>query len=200
MRFYELLDAQADAAFRAAVAFQDMASDFGRIEEHTAKISTIEREADDVTHEMSNRLDATFVTPLDKEDLRGLSAALDDITDIIEAGAHRAQLYRLREPRPDLDPLLGLLVRTVDSMREVVAILRNLRSREEVNRRFIKVHELENEADRAYRMCLARLFDAPDADALMVMKWKDIYDRIEMAVDKCEDVAKMVESVAVKYA
>lgn len=200
MLFYELLEEQAEAAHKAAQEFHMLTVDSSKIEECVDRIVQIERGADDMTHQLANKLDSTFVTPLDKEDLRALSGALDDITDIIEAGTQRIVLYGLTTIRQDLEPLVGLLVRTTEATCEVVKGLRHMRRREDMNHRFIKVHELENEGDRAFRQALAKLFNNEAADPLVVIKWKEIYDRVETAVDKCEDVAKVVESVAVKYA
>lgn len=107
--FYDLLDAQAHSAQKAAQQFYALTQDFGHIADYTQGIKQIERDADDITHQLANKIDSTFVTPLDKEDLRALSGALDDITDLIEAAASRVALYQLPAPRPDLAPLVALL-------------------------------------------------------------------------------------------
>lgn len=198
--FFSLLEAQAEAAQQAAREFYALTQDFDNRLQYVETIARIEHEADDLTHQMSNKLDSTFVTPLDKEDLRALSSALDDITDFVEAAVQRIMLYRLESPRPDLAPLVNLLVKTTEATCEVIALVRRLQKREKMNHKLIRVHELENESDQAFRRALADLFNSPDPDPLTVIKWKEIYDRIEIAVDKCEDVAKIVESVAVKYA
>lgn len=198
--FFEVLDAQAAMAVRASRAFQEISCDFTDLAKRAAAVEEIEHEADDLTHQLANKLDSTFVTPLDKEDLRRLSGALDDITDIIEAGVQRLVLYNLAEPREDLPALVGLLVQTAEATHKVVGKLRKMKGRGALQPLFIKVHELENQSDRAFRRALAELFNAPNQDPLYVMKWKEIYDRIETAVDKCEDVANIVESVVVKYA
>jgi uncharacterized protein len=198
--FYNILDAQAEAAHRAAQAFHALSTDFAHLGDHVQQIAQIEREGDELTHQLANKLDATFVTPLDKEDLRAISGALDDVTDMIEAGAQRIILYRLMEPRPDLAPLAGLLVQIAEATKTVVAGLRHRRTRMELHERLIRIHALENESDIAYRQALADLFNAENPDPLMVIKWKEIYDRVETTTDKCEDVANIVESVVVKYA
>lgn len=198
--FYSVLEAQAEAAHSAAVAFHALSKDFSNLQTYVQEISRIEHEGDELTHQIANKLDSTFVTPLDKEDLRALSVALDDITDMIEAGTQRISLYRLTEPRADLEPLARLLVQIADATRAAIAGLRHRCSREELHERLIRVHALENESDNAYRQALADLFNAENPDPLMVIKWKEIYDRVETTTDKCEDVVNIVESVAVKYA
>ncbi|MCC6730674.1 MAG: DUF47 family protein [Chthonomonadales bacterium] len=197
---FELLDAQAEAAHRGAAAFHAIALSWERRAEHVAAIASIEQEADELTHQLANKVDSMFVTPLDKEDLRTLSGALDDVIDTIEAATERIMLYQIPCPRPDLEPLLGILVKLTEATHHAVRCLRTLSRRDERNERLIRVHDLENQTDHAYRRSLAELFNAPDANPLLVMKWKEIYDRIEISADRCEDVAKVIESVAVKYA
>jgi len=198
--FYDLLEAQAQAAQDAAKEFFALSQDFAHIADHTQAIKQIEHDADDITHRLANKLDSTFVTPLDKEDLRALSGALDDVTDLIEAAASRIALYQLPAPRPDLAPSVSLLVDITQAVKQTVGVLRHIKNHADVRDIFINVHRIENESDSAFRRSLGELFNAPDADPIMVMKWKEVYDRIEIAVDKCEDVANVVESVVVKYA
>ncbi len=108
--FYDLLEAQADAAHRAAQTFAALASDFAQADAYAQALKKIESEADDLTHDLVNKADARFVTPLDKEDMHHLSESLDSITDHLEAAGARVSLYRLTEARPDLPPLAGILV------------------------------------------------------------------------------------------
>ncbi|HEX5323537.1 MAG TPA: DUF47 family protein [Capsulimonadaceae bacterium] len=198
--FYDLLEAQAVAAQNAAMAFKALGQDFANSAEQSQAIKQIEHDADDLTHTLANKIDSTFVTPLDKEDLRALSGALDDITDLIEAAASRISLYQLSTPRPDVVPMISLLVDITVAVKQSVSVLRHLKNHSDVREIFINVHRIENESDAAFRRALGDLFNAPNADPIMVMKWKEVYDRIEIAVDKCEDVANIVESVVVKYA
>jgi predicted phosphate transport protein (TIGR00153 family) len=200
LTFYVLLEKQAECAVRAAREFHNLTRNFATLAERAQRIDDIEHEADEVTHQLANKVDSTFVTPLDKEDLHRLSSGLDDITDQIEAAVGRLALYRLSVPRPDVEPLVGLLVEITEATADAVGQLRHGRQREKVQDMFIRIHEIENQSDKRFRKALADLFDEPDPDALMVMKWKEIYDRIEIAVDKCEDVANVIESVVVKYA
>lgn len=198
--FYELLEKQAAAALNAAQEFHKLANDFENLATYAVKIKEIESEADHITHELANKIDATFVTPLDKEDLRALSTELDDVTDYIEACTGRMALYKLTQARPDLVSLVTMLVNITQTMLEAVKSLRTMPSRDKMRDIFIRMHQIENEHDAAFRKALADLLNAPDADPIKVIKWKEIYDRIETSVDKCEDVANTIESVVVKYA
>jgi predicted phosphate transport protein (TIGR00153 family) len=194
------MEQQAEAAHRAAKEFHALTQDFEHMDGYIKRIEDIEHEADDLTHQLANKTDRTFVTPLDKEDLHDLSAGLDDITDFIEAATGRLALYQLTTPRPDLEPLVAILVEITRVTADAIAQLRHGRARDAMHGVFVRIHELENESDEHFRKALADLFNAPNPDPLMVMKWKEIYDRVEIAVDKCEDVANVIESVVVKYA
>ncbi|OQX12556.1 MAG: hypothetical protein BWK76_17510 [Desulfobulbaceae bacterium A2] len=198
--FYELLEKQALAATTVAKEFQAMIHDFTNLPDYAARIKKMESEADLLAHELANRVDSTFVTPLDKEDLHALSNELDDVTDRIEACAGRMALYQLKQVRPDLEALSLMLVNITEAVFEAVQTLRTKPKRDKVQPLFIRIHQIENEHDCAFRNALAKLLNAPDADPINVFKWKEIYDRMETAVDKCEDVANIIESVVVKYA
>ncbi|NTV14150.1 MAG: DUF47 family protein [Desulfobulbaceae bacterium] len=198
--FYRLLEAKAQLSVDAAKEFHNLVNDFGNLTRYTTRIKEIESEADHLTHELANLIDATFVTPLDKEDLHALSSELDDVTDCIEACTGRMTLYELKQSRPDLGALVLLLLQITEAMREAVKALRDKPNRDEIQGLFIHIHQIENEHDARFRKALADLINAPDADPINVIKWKSVYNRIERAVDKCEDVAHIIESVVVKYA
>lgn len=198
--FYDLLEAQAEVAHNAAETFLKLTTDWGHLADYVEELDAIESEGDNLCHQLANRIDSTFVTPLDKEDLHALVNGLDDITDFIEAATARLAIYEIPEPRPDLHALIRLLVNITGATVKAVEHLRNLKARAKLQNTLIRIHELENEADRAFRSALGALFNAPGAEPINVIKWKEIYDRIERAMDGCEDVANMVESVVVKYA
>lgn len=198
--FHRLLEEQANAAVRASEAFQIMIGDLASVAEHARKIKEIEHEGDTLRHQLANRVDSTFVTPLDKEDLNALSSRLDDVTDAIESASGRLALYQLYEPREDLPALAACLAEAVTATHETVAALRGLKGREALKEVFLRVHNAENAGDSRYRQALAELLNAPGADPILVLKWKEIYDRIEQAIDACEEVADLVEGVSIKYA
>ncbi|HVT12954.1 MAG TPA: DUF47 family protein [Fimbriimonadaceae bacterium] len=197
--FYRLLEAQARVAVRAAQEFHALSEDFSNLAERAALMEEIEHEGDLLTHELQNKVTSTFITPIDKEDLRDLSQALDDVIDFIEAAAARAHLYKLTEARPDLSPITELLVKATEVTADAIAELQLGLNRDSIKEKLKEIHTLENASDQAFRTALATLFDEPNADALYVMKWKELYDRIETAVDKCEDIAKVLGTMLVKY-
>ncbi|HSI73218.1 MAG TPA: DUF47 family protein [Fimbriimonas sp.] len=199
--FFTLLNSQAEVAVKCAEAFRNMVADPGNLEKHVTILNDIEHEGDGLTHQLQNRIATTFITPLDQEDLSELSHALDDITDLIEALGARLALYRLTTIRPDLMPMADLLVEITKVTALAVKEFRmGYRKSPSLKANVEQMHTLENQSDKSFRKALARLFDEPGIDPLLVMKWKEVYDRMENAVDRCEDVAKIIDNIVVKYA
>jgi predicted phosphate transport protein (TIGR00153 family) len=201
--FFDLLDAQVDAVIESAAAFARLAEEFSRLEAETAALDEIEHRADGITHALANRVDAMFVTPFDKEDISHLSGTLDDIVDYLEAAVSRMVLYQVASPPPALLPLSRLMTEITELLARAVKGLRKINQRDELRRLFVEIHRVENDSDTVYRQALSHLYDVPEptpAALLELMKWKEILDRLEMAVDKCEDAANAVESMVVKYA
>jgi uncharacterized protein len=199
--FFALLNSQADVAVRCAEAFRTMVGDPGNLEKHVTILNDIEHEGDGLTHQLQNKIATTFITPLDQEDLSGLSHALDDITDFIEAVGARLALYRLTTIRPGLMPMADLLVEITKTTAIAIKEFRHGYKKSKNLREIVhQMHTLENQSDKSFRKALARLFDEPGIDPLMVIKWKEVYDRVENAVDRCEDVAKLIDNIVVKYA
>jgi len=198
---YELLEKQANVATRSAEAFLAMIRDFENLPKHTKILDDLEHEGDRATHDLQNRVATTFITPLDKEDLRELSQALDDVTDLIEAAAARAELYHLKRARPDLEGLGELLLHLTKLTEEAVGGIRHgFRKPQRLMEVLKEIHTVENQIDRAFRKALQDLFDEDGIEALTVMKWKELYDRIENASDKCEHIAVIVGTIIDKYA
>lgn len=198
---YLLLESQANLATRSAEKFLEMANDFTRLDKYAKELEDLEHEGDELTHELQNKIAATFITPLDKEDLKELSQALDDVADYIEAAAARAQLYKLTEVRSELVTLSELLVQVTKLTEKAVATLRNGFSKPtDLKQTLTDIHTVENQSDKIFRMALSNLFDEPGIDALTVIKWKEMFDRIETAVDKCEGIAAIIGTILVKYA
>jgi predicted phosphate transport protein (TIGR00153 family) len=199
--FFQLLDGQASVAVKAAETFLALAKDLQNVAAYEQKLFDIEHEGDNLTHKLQNKLSKTFITPLDQEDLSELSHLLDDITDSIEAVAARIGMYRLTESREDLAPIVECLVKVTKLVESAVQELHSEFHKSGSLPDTLKlIHTLENESDVQYRAALVRLFDEPGIGPLEVMKWKEVYDRVETAIDQCEDVAKVVDNMIVKYA
>jgi predicted phosphate transport protein (TIGR00153 family) len=193
------LEKQADAAFRAASAFHALSADFSGLAEYVTQIDEIEQEGDKLTQQFALKIDSSSGLPISRRDLHALSSQLDDITDRIEATTARIALYRLPAPRPDLEPLAALLVQAATTMCEVIAGLKTARGRESLPETFQRMHQIEHESDQVYRQALAGLLNAHDHEPILVIKWKEIYDTTELAIDKCEYASKIVQSILVRH-
>ena len=198
--FYDLLEAQAEAAHKAAQTFQALVQDMSQAARFAEAAKKIESEADNLTHDLVSKADAKFITPMDKGDLHGLSKALDNITDTLEATVARVALYRLTQPRPDLVPMIERLIQITQATRDGVNYLRHLKDHKGLAPILVRIHELENENDQFYRKALGDLLNQENADPVLIIKWKEIYDRVEIVADECENAADILESLVVKYA
>ena len=163
---------------------------------HVEAIKRLEHEADQVTHEVVNRLDRTFITPLDREDIHQLASDLDDVMDAIDGTARRAQIFRL-----GLAPAgVKQLTQVVERMTKVLADgVGRLKQGDDVMRFCVEAKKLEEEGDALYHDALGQLFER-ERDALEVIKWKEIYDNLEQTLDEAEDVANVLESITLKHA
>jgi len=159
-------------------------------------IKRLEHEADQVTHEVVNRLDRTFITPLDREDIHKLASDLDDVMDAMDGTARRAQIFHLGIAPPGVQQLVEVIERMVAVLAEGVG---RLKKGDDVMKFCVEAKRLEEEGDAIYHESLGLLFEK-ERDALEVMKWKEIYDKLEMTLDQAEDVANVLESITIKHA
>src|SRR5216110_2401125 len=163
---------------------------------HVEEIKQLEHEAHQVTHEVVNRLDRTFITPLDREDIHQLASDLDDVMDAMDGTARRAQIFRLGLAPQGVKQLVEVLQRMVTVLGEGVG---RLKKGDDVMRYCIEAKQLEEEGDAIYHESLGQLFEK-ERDALEVIKWKEIYDNLEQTLDQSEDVANVLESITLKHA
>ncbi|ANA39315.1 MULTISPECIES: DUF47 domain-containing protein [Geobacter] len=161
------------------------------------KIKDVEHACDAVTHDIIQKLNKSFVTPFDREDIYALAAALDDIIDLIDASAQRFIMYNVEKPTPEAKELAFLILQGCLAIEKAVSHLGE--KFEHIAEHCVEVNALENEADRVCREAVSRLFDE-EKDPIQLIKWKEIYETLERATDKCEDAANILESVVVKNA
>ncbi len=159
------------------------------------EIKEVEHKCDFLTHEIIQRLNRTFVTPIDREDIHELARSLDDVMDAIDASATLIRLYRLERVRYGARELAHIIS---DCTREVRLALQSLEENKGVRTHGVEVNRLENEADRAHQQAVSRLFDE-ESNPLVVIKWKETLDFLEQATDRCEDVANVIEGVILKH-
>jgi predicted phosphate transport protein (TIGR00153 family) len=159
------------------------------------EIKEVEHQCDFLTHAIIQRLNKTFVTPIDREDIHELARTLDDVMDAIDNAAALIPLYRIDTIRGGARELTRVILQQTDELRAAVEALENKKG---VLERAVEINRLENEADRIHKQALGQLFDE-EKDPIVVMKWKEIYDVLEEATDACEDVANLLENVVVKH-
>lgn len=198
--FFDLFDQHAESLVLICRELRDMWRDFDHLPERQARVKDLEHRCDQLTHQLALEMHATFVTPLDKEDIAALASGLDDIADYADAVGDRIILYQIGESTPEARELSEILVQCAEVLQSTVRCLRSLNQKDSIMNSFREIHRLENESDVVYRRAVGMLFNTPGADPITVMKWKEIYERLEMAVDKCEDVSNVVEAVYLKYA
>ncbi|HEX2030164.1 MAG TPA: DUF47 family protein [Actinomycetota bacterium] len=194
--FYELFVQMARLLVQGAEVLGDIVTNFDDVPAKGRRLHDLEHEADEVTHEVMRRLNTTFVTPLDREDIHELASLLDDVMDHIDAAADLLVLHKIDKPLPEMKAQADLLGRAAATTSEAIATLPNFR---ELGEYFVEVNRLENEGDRIYRQAIADLFSG-DFKAMDVLKWKDILDELEAAMDELEDVANALEGIALKQA
>jgi len=195
--FYALFEQGVAKVIEGTRLLSDLVSNFEHVPLKAKRIKDVEHEADLITHETLARLNKTFVTPIDREDIHDFICSLDNILDHIEAAADKLLLYRIETVRPDAGLLTDILGKTVQEVKKAVEQLRHLRGTETITKYCIEINRLENEGDFIFRGAVAKLFEAHE-DPLDVIKWKEIYESIENAIDSCEDVANVLEAVALK--
>lgn len=192
--FFDLFVRQADHVSEAADVLFDLVSGFHDVAQKASHIHDLEHEGDETTHQIMRRLNTTFVTPIDHEDIHSLATTLDDVLDHIDAAADMFVLHKIESPLPEMKAQADVLVRSARATREALGTLPKY---QELPRFWVEINRLENEGDRIYRQATADLFGG-DFKAMDVLKWKEILDELEAAIDKLEDVANALEGIALK--
>jgi predicted phosphate transport protein (TIGR00153 family) len=180
-----------------AKLFKEMLDDFSDPVASQKKIKEIEHKGDSMTHELVRKLNKSFITPLDREDIYALSSGLDDILDLIDACAQRFVMYNVEQPTAAAKELAFLILKGCQTLERAVSLLGG--KLEDINMYCVEVNSLENEADRVCREAISQLFDE-EKDPIQLIKWKEIYETMERASDRCEDAANILESVVLKNA
>jgi predicted phosphate transport protein (TIGR00153 family) len=193
-KFFELFENQSAAVLEAARALQELAENFHHIEAKAQHIKELETKGDHLTHEVIDRLNRTFITPFDREDIHALATALDDVLDNIEGVASRFALFKVTEITPETRELIHIIEQACVAIHEAV---RCLRDRKRVHEYCVEINKLENDADIISRNMTAKLFETA-ADFRELIKWKELYGRLEATTDDCEDVANIIEGIFVK--
>lgn len=193
-RYFDLFEESARNAVTAAELLSQYIDELPDRPELAKEIGRIESETDRVTHDIIQHLNATFVTPLEREDILQLAAAGDDIVDLIDETADLILLYKVEAPMEEARGLCALLVEATRALEQAMPRLRTFDS---IRHYTVEVNRLENEADRLSRSAIAGLFEG-GIDPMVVIRWKDIFERLEDAIDACEMVANILEGIVIK--
>jgi predicted phosphate transport protein (TIGR00153 family) len=197
--FFDYFDKHAALAVATAEEFVSMVATGANLTLKAKRISELEHEADVITHQCVEALHMTFITPIERQDIHQLISRMDDIVDLIEAAAERIILYELNEFTQEIRDMADILHRATREVEEAVRGLRDMAEADRIRKRCVDVNRLENEADTILRSALGKLFKET-TDAIAVIKWKELYELIEEATDRCEDVANTIEGVVLENA
>ena len=198
-KFFVLFEQSAHNAVKIAQQLRDMVNTWENVKERVEMITSLEHDGDAITHQVIAQLHRTFVTPLDREDIALLAQTLDDITDLIHSSADAMLLYKVERPTDKVKELADIVVQATVEVEKGVSEIHDRIDRDKLLKRSMEINRLENVGDSVYRSALAELFvNSPDFAYLI--KWREIYENIESAIDKCEDIANILEGIALKYA
>jgi predicted phosphate transport protein (TIGR00153 family) len=195
-RFFDLFAEDAANVLAGARALEAMLRSFDDLERRNAELREIEHRGDEISHDIGHRLEGTFVTPFDREDIHSLISGLDDVLDMVEEVGDTFLLYRVDAPTAIAVQQATIVVKQCELLHEALLHLRGFKN---LDRYWIEVHRLENEGDQLVRGAIADLFGG-DPDPIHVIKWRKLYGLLEEAIDLCEDVANIIERIVVKHA
>jgi predicted phosphate transport protein (TIGR00153 family) len=196
-KYFEMFNSMATQMKECALLLQKLFSDFDNRIAYADKIKEVEHNCDLLTHEIIKKLNQTFITPIDREDIHALASGLDDIVDAIEYTAKRVILYRVDAPTEHARKMAGVLVRIVTSLENAVRSLEN--NSEQVLKECVTIHSLENEGDSYHHEAIDELF-AHEINPINLLKMKELYAKMERTIDKCEDVSNVLEAIVLKNA
>ena len=195
--FFEMFSKHAALSVDGAKALQELLADLPNAEAHSKKIKSIEHDADTVAHQTLATLHKSFITPIERGDIHRLVSRLDDILDYIEAASQRLWLYEIKVATAEAKEMSRVLVRSTEAVKGAVDALANIKDPSRIHAATIEINRLENECDTLLRLATARLF-REERDPVMIIKWKEIYENMEDATDRCEDVANVIEGVVLE--
>ena len=198
-KFYDLFEQSTANLVVAAGKLVDLLDNYDDVQEKVERLKDLEHEGDMLTHQIMQSLHRTFVTPIDREDIARLANSLDDVMDFIEAAGRSCLLYRIVEPTERARELASVILRITHKLNEVMPLVRHRERFDQVLEQCVEINRLENEADDIHHAALAELFDNTK-DVFNIIKWREIYEHMESATDRAEDVANVLEAVVLKHA
>jgi len=198
-KFFDLFEQSARNMVKTAQGLKELLENWENVGIKVAEITELEHEGDSITHQIIAQLHGTFVTPFDREDIALLSHVMDDVVDFIHAAADVMLIYRIERPTQRARELADVIVAAAVEIEKAVPLLRHHSELKKVLAHCVELNRLENMADKVFRSALGELFD-DTKDTTYIIKWREIYEHMESATDRCEDVANVLEGVALKHA
>ncbi|MEW6719638.1 MAG: DUF47 domain-containing protein [Thermodesulfobacteriota bacterium] len=195
--FFSLFIKASENIVEGAERLKELLDNFDDLQERARKIEEVEHKGDAITHDIVRKLNTTFITPIDREDILALASSIDDVIDLIHGAATRLNVYKISATTPYAKEMGYLILKAVQELHKGIGHLPLAKGRERVYEHCVEVNSIENEADRVCRDAIAHLFEHQD-DPIAIIKWKEIYETLELATDRCEDAANVLESVALK--
>ncbi|MEW5806414.1 MAG: DUF47 family protein [Acidobacteriota bacterium] len=195
--FFDLFDRQVGDLIRITEILSSFVKDFKVSEEMRTRFKEAEHEADITTHEIIDKVNRTFITPIDREDIHSLAQAMDDIVDLIDASAGRVFLYEITQPTEEMKRFVEIIHKMVQEISKAIGMLRNLKNQRRLLDHCIEINRLENEADATLLTSIEKLVENRK-DFFEFLRWKEVYESLESATDKCEDVANIIEGIVIK--
>jgi uncharacterized protein len=196
--FFEIFDKASLNLTKAASLLVSLMENFDNIEVRAKEIYEVEQDGDILTHDIMKKLNKTFITPIDREDLYALASRLDDVLDLIWGAVDRLSVFKITETTQEAISMAKSLLVTTEAMHKAIHKLKE-KNYSHVQEYCIEINRLENRVDRDFRDALARLFEDMK-DPILIIKWKEIYEHLENATDRCEDVANIIEAIVLKHA
>ena len=198
-QFFDYFEQAARNIVSGAQALADLLDDYQNVERKIERIRELEHVGDTLTHQVWEALHKTFVTPIDREDIATIIERLDDVMDYIDEAALSLQTYRITQPTQRAQELAHIIVRSTTEVEMAITLLRKRQDLPKILPLTVEINRLENEGDYVFRHALAELFEEGQEDLASVIKWREIYDHLETAIDRCEDVANALEGVVLKH-
>jgi predicted phosphate transport protein (TIGR00153 family) len=198
-KFFELFEDSARNIVKASQVLKQLIDTGECVEQRAEEIKELEHRGDNITHEIIARLHRTFITPFDREDIAAMAKSLDDIMDFIDSVSGKMLIYKVGRPGQRAKELADIIIQATEEVEKAVLDLRNRAKLKEILVRCVEINRLENNADVVYHAAMAELFD-DSTDMAHIIKWREIYEHLESATDRCEDVANVLEGVALKHA
>ena len=198
-KFYDLFEESAANLVTAAEKLVDLFNNYEDVEAKAKQLKALEHQGDMITHEIIQRVNRTFVTPIDREDIALLAHTLDSVMDFIEAAGRTAFLYRIAQPTERARQLASIVAKMTYALNEVLPCLRHRNQFKRILEQCVEINSLENEADDVHHAAMAELFDS-SKDASEIIKWRELYQHMEDATDQGEDVANILEGIVLKHA